>query len=167
VLLFLAGMAFTASASFRTERESGALELLLVCPLSVSQIIMGRLRGIWMQFLPSAAFLALCIHVGAEIEQHRDKHLLWWFLFLAFVTLPVIGLFFSMTRTNFMVAWLLTLLAGIVIPILFVATPGIWLPLQTEDALGMMFLAQVVVGVLFWRLLYSRLQNRRFAFAHA
>ena len=52
-LLLLLGLTFSATASFRNELETGAFELLLVTPLRESQIIVGRLRGLWRQFLPA------------------------------------------------------------------------------------------------------------------
>ena len=45
------GLAFSAADSFRVERETGALELLLVTPLKVRQIIVGRLFGVWGQYV--------------------------------------------------------------------------------------------------------------------
>lgn len=168
VLLFLAGIAFTASASFRRDRESGALELLLVCPLSVWQIIAGRLRGIWTQFLPSAALLTLCISVGASFDRQSPAPEVFWSLLLpGFITLPIIGLFFSMTRVNFIVAWLLTLLVGIVIPWVVLAMSRLaWMALLDINPAYMMLFVELTVGVLFWPLLYSRLKYRHFAFAH-
>src|SRR5690606_29066063 len=46
------GITFSAADSFRKERETGALELLLVTPLTVRQVIWGRLFGLWGQYLP-------------------------------------------------------------------------------------------------------------------
>jgi len=37
------GVAFSATGSFRRERQSGLLEILLVTPLSVRQLMVGRL----------------------------------------------------------------------------------------------------------------------------
>jgi hypothetical protein len=170
VMLLLVGMAFTASASFRKERESGALELLLVCPLSVAQIIGGRLRGIWMQFVPSGAFLALCLAVGADIERYRNNMPLPWMLTLPlFIALPVVGLYFSMFRVNFLLAWLLTALIGI-IPAFFllifvriVSTE----PVHAYELLFPLIVLELILGAVFWRLLYERVENRQFAFAHA
>ena len=51
--LLLGVIAVTAAGSFRRERETGVMELLLVSPMSVRQIIGGRLRGLWGQFLPA------------------------------------------------------------------------------------------------------------------
>jgi ABC-type transport system involved in multi-copper enzyme maturation permease subunit len=55
--LLIGSIAATAAGSFRRERESGVLELLLVAPLRESQIIGGRLRGLWTQFMPAILIL--------------------------------------------------------------------------------------------------------------
>ncbi|HZQ47587.1 MAG TPA: ABC transporter permease subunit, partial [Verrucomicrobiae bacterium] len=51
--LLIGVMAVSAAGSFQRERETGVMELLLVSPLSVGQIIGGRLRGLWSQFFPA------------------------------------------------------------------------------------------------------------------
>ena len=59
-LLFLtivAGMTFAGVNSFAEEKRSGALELILVTPIPINQIILGRVRGVWEQFLPAALIL--------------------------------------------------------------------------------------------------------------
>ncbi len=53
--LLAGSMAMSAAGSFRRERDTGVLELLLVSPLGENQIISGRLGGLWSQFLPAAA----------------------------------------------------------------------------------------------------------------
>src|SRR5205823_6636128 len=53
----LVGLAASAAGSFHRERESGVMELLLVSPMTERQIIEGRLRGLWGQFLPSLALM--------------------------------------------------------------------------------------------------------------
>ena len=57
--LLILGVAFTASGSFREECQTGAMELLLVTPLKMSQILGGRSRGVCGQFLPATVVLAL------------------------------------------------------------------------------------------------------------
>src|SRR5206468_10795696 len=52
-LVLLLGLTFSATGSFREELETGAFELLLVTPLRERQIIAGRVRGLWQQFLPA------------------------------------------------------------------------------------------------------------------
>jgi ABC-type transport system involved in multi-copper enzyme maturation permease subunit len=165
VFLFLVGVAFSASASFRRERESGALELLLVCPLSVAQVITGRLRGIWMQFLPSGALLTMCLVISAQIERYTSEApMVWAVMFSALVSLPIIGLYFSLYRIHFLSAWLLTLLFGIIIP--FFISASATMLLEVENLVYGLVLAEFTLAVLFWRLLYHRLESRRFAFAH-
>ncbi|MBA4150292.1 MAG: ABC transporter permease subunit [Verrucomicrobia bacterium] len=55
-------IAFSAVNSFQRERQTGALELILVTPIREKELILGRLRGIWGQFLP--AFLVSCSAPG-------------------------------------------------------------------------------------------------------
>lgn len=50
-VLLLGGVAFAAAASFRQERESGALELWLVTPLAPETVVRGRLAGLATRFL--------------------------------------------------------------------------------------------------------------------
>jgi ABC-type Na+ efflux pump permease subunit len=64
-LILAAIYTFVSVNSFLTEKKSGALELLLVTPVSPDAIIFGRVWGLWLQFLPSAAALLLC-RIGAE-----------------------------------------------------------------------------------------------------
>jgi ABC-type Na+ efflux pump permease subunit len=47
------------------EKKSGALELILVSPLTVDQIVFGRVWGLWKLFLP-----ALLVAVGSDISLH-------------------------------------------------------------------------------------------------
>jgi len=166
VVVLVAGLAFTAATSFREERESGALELLLVCPLTVTQLIWGRLRGIWMQYLPSFALLILCLAVGAEIENYDNTHKTGWFYaitIVVFITVPVIGLFFSLHTANFLVAWLWTIGFGIGLPILVVDQQRLiqWF-FGTSNAEAVVFCLQWIVAEVFWLLLYDRLSRRRF-----
>jgi ABC-type transport system involved in multi-copper enzyme maturation permease subunit len=166
VLILVAGLAFTASASFREERESGALELLLVCPLTVAQLMWGRLRGIWTQYFPSFALLIVCLAFGAEIENYDSTHKTGWFYAITatvFITVPVIGLFFSLHTANSLAAWLWTMAVGIGLP-LFAADQQrmiLWF-FGTPNAEAVVFCLQWVVAEIFWLLLYDRLSRRRF-----
>jgi ABC-type transport system involved in multi-copper enzyme maturation permease subunit len=127
-ILLMFGVAFAAANSFREERESGALELLLVTPLSESQIIRGRVLGIWNQFLP--AFVALGLAWGFLAKDFSTFVPAWsrqgaWVttvfpaLFIcAYVSVPLIGLFFSMQRLHPVSGWIITSCLGIVLPLL-------------------------------------------------
>jgi ABC-type transport system involved in multi-copper enzyme maturation permease subunit len=118
-------IASSASSSFRRERELGVMELLLVSPLRVGQIVSGRVRGLWGQFLPAVLLLFglwLYLTSGHGMGDHQRSNIdtggiLLWVMGLTFITLPVIGLFFSLRCRNYVVALFLTVLAGVVLPI--------------------------------------------------
>ncbi len=57
LLLMIAAYTFAGVNGFHYDKSSGALELILVTPLSVGKIIFGRARGLWKQFLPSLVIL--------------------------------------------------------------------------------------------------------------
>ena len=116
--LLLVSLAATAAGSFRRERENGVLELLLVSPLSERQILGGRLRGLWGQFFPA---LALLLGVWLYLEilvEHRSDSIGLGFYAISFLTLPVIGLYYSLRQENFMSAFLLTAGLGLLLPML-------------------------------------------------
>ncbi len=59
LLLILASFyTFAGVSGFLEEKRSGALELLLVTPLSAGKLILGRTWGLWKQFLPAGLVLA-------------------------------------------------------------------------------------------------------------
>jgi ABC-type transport system involved in multi-copper enzyme maturation permease subunit len=128
-LLLLLGLTFSAAGSFRRERETGALELLLVTPLRAGQIIRGRLQGIRMQYLPSIATLLLAWFCLMQPGWTRNfftpdawerGFAVWLYLLVgattSYVTLPVIGLYFSLRRMNHLVSWLCACTVGLLIP---------------------------------------------------
>lgn len=115
--LLLGVMAVTAAGSFQRERETGVLELLLVSPLGVGQIIGGRLRGLWGQFFPALIFLlaAWTYLAGLYPYRERDSGMIPFYC-SSFLTLPIIGLYCSLRRRNFISAFLFTVFLGLVIP---------------------------------------------------
>jgi ABC-type transport system involved in multi-copper enzyme maturation permease subunit len=128
-LLLLLGLTFSAAGSFRRERETGALELLLVTPLRAGQIIRGRLQGIRMQYLPSVATLLLAWSCLMQPNWTRslftpdswERGFTEWLHLLAggtgsYLTLPVIGLYFSLRRMNHLVSWLCACAIGLLVP---------------------------------------------------
>jgi ABC-type transport system involved in cytochrome c biogenesis permease component len=124
--LFLGvGAAFSAADSFRQERETGALELLLVTPLSVAQVIRGRLFGLWGQYLPVFVLLLATWWYTASWQLWRDSQdlmtvrtALAMMFFSTFAFLPVIGLQQSLRRKHFFTAWLATVALGLGFPIM-------------------------------------------------
>jgi hypothetical protein len=148
--LLVGSMAGSAAGSFRRERDSGLLELLLVAPLRESQLIGGRLRALWFRFLPS--ILLLCgvwVYVGTFLA----ASLLTMFVFLiAFLTVPIIGLYFSLAVPSFLGAFLRTLSVTMIVPV-FAAEFG-W---AIVGPLWQLSAAAVCAS-----LLHRRLQRRSF-----
>jgi len=117
-LVIPVGLVLSAAGSFRRERETGALELILVSPLRVGQVIGGRLRGIWGQFLPA---LLVVLLVWSAVENA------WWYqqawgvppsgwvryrapiqLLATYLALPAVGLYFSLRSRYYLVGAALT-----------------------------------------------------------
>jgi hypothetical protein len=117
-------VALTAAGSLRRERETGVIELLLVSPLSIPQIIGGRVRSIVGQFLPAAALIFGSwlwllqafkgIYVSSE-QIERDLPIVASFL-ITLLTVPVMGLYFSLCYRVFVVALFWTAVTAIALP---------------------------------------------------
>ena len=103
--------------------------------MSVGQIITGRLRGIWSQFLPSILVLLGTWLYFAHLFYER-AHLEWvWFFAWTFFTLPVIGLYFSLKRAHFISSLLWTASVGVAVPIFIMALNDRWDALAAAVAL--------------------------------
>jgi hypothetical protein len=114
--LLAGSIAVSAAGSFRRERETGVLELLLVAPLREWEIIAGRVRGLWIQFLPAVALLfTVWLYCATFLSTVNELPSVVCYV-ITFATLPVVGLYFSLTKTNFMAALIWTLLVQAVIP---------------------------------------------------
>jgi ABC-type transport system involved in multi-copper enzyme maturation permease subunit len=154
--LLLLGLIFSSTGSFRSELETGAFELLLVTPIREGQILFGRVRGIWQQFLP--AFVVYGAGVLFLASGWSDKgrgaaawQSIFWFGLL-FLSAPFIGLYFSLLRWNFLMAWLCASVLTMLLPV-FVRG-------RSEISTEQIIVAQVcVAGFFAWRI-RRRLQNR-------
>ncbi len=169
--LLAGSMAASAAGSFRRERETGVLELLLVSPLGEGQIISGRLRGLWSQFLPAAGLLlAVWLYCSSFMPDGSGTGV---FLFYAmtFLSLPVFGLYYSLRCRNFLTAFLWTTAMGLLLPLAlaeFVTylryvygdpRPG-FVPELRASALAAVCQALLAVNCWWW--LYHRLKQRAF-----
>jgi ABC-type transport system involved in multi-copper enzyme maturation permease subunit len=121
--LLAVSMAVSAAGSFRRERETGVLELLLVSPLSTRQIISGRLWGLWGQFFPAAvtllgiwAYFITIFRSGNTYSLAGSAMSEIWFFAVSFLVIPVVGLYFSVQCRHFIGALLLTLAFVFVVP---------------------------------------------------
>jgi ABC-type transport system involved in multi-copper enzyme maturation permease subunit len=164
--LMAGSIAATAAGSFRRERETGVLELLLVAPLDEWFIVFGRLRGIWTQFAPSVVLIcAVWIYRSTILPSYYEDYSFWtipYFVSL-FATLPVAGLYYSLKTSNFMGALLRTLVVGILIPALLAWGLAAFLdPRQASSFQPLTLLFHGGFAVLFLRLLHRDLKQRRF-----
>ncbi len=116
--LLLVSLAATAAGSFRRERENGVLELLLVSPLLEGQILGGRLRGLWGQFLPAMGLLLGVWFYLEFLVEGRGGSVGVGFFAVSFLTLPVVGLYYSLRQENFLSAFLFTVVMGLLAPVL-------------------------------------------------
>jgi ABC-type transport system involved in multi-copper enzyme maturation permease subunit len=168
----LAGtIAASAAASFRRERESGVLELLLVSPLGEERIISGRLRGIWGQFLPVMGLLLfMWIYCSTLLFPANVNTLLVYYL-ISFLSLPVFGLYYSLRCRNYLTAFLLTAVVGLAVPaFLAEVIRALWWLLgpsnadflfQVQRSVGAAF-CQALLAIVCWNLLFVRLKQRAF-----
>lgn len=159
------GVAFSAVGSFRREQETGLLELLLVTPLSERHLLRGRLWGICCHYFPALAVLWLG-WVGERLLNPRMYgNGLMAALFpnpLAFVATMVLGLYLSLGRLNFFLAWFLTWIVGFVLPILAGIGLGRLLPAGPMVALGLPVVLQAGLAVAMWFLLHRKVHQREF-----
>jgi len=177
--VLLLSMAVNASTSFRRERENGALELLLVSPLTEAQIISGRLRGIWGQFIPSMALL-LGGWIYLTLAFSRSSNLFTLvttvaFFVTGFISVPMIGIYYSLLFRNFLTSLITTVLVALVMPSILGSTIILIVQLVLPSplasslftlAIGYLFhpcLVQLVVAGWKRHCLHERLVNRRFA----
>ena len=177
--LFLS-MGSAAAASFRRERENGVLQLLLTSPLKIQEIIAGRVRGLWSQFLPA---MLLLLYVWLYME--RDFRNLWpaqdsttdfrvVFYLSTFLTIPIVGLYCSLRERAYVTALLGTVGLGMVIPfvgpsmlnILLYYAGGTRDMMSLRDMTLLAFPVQLAIAALCAIGLYRRLQRRQFSFAH-
>jgi hypothetical protein len=129
--LLVGSVALSAAGSLRRERETGVLELLLVSPVGERSIILGRLCGLWIQFLPAAALLlAMWLYLWQIFPYGRDQAAMLLFM-SSLLTLPAIGLYFSLRCRNSLSAFLLTLAVGLLAPL---SVPGLLISLGALPA---------------------------------
>jgi ABC-type transport system involved in multi-copper enzyme maturation permease subunit len=155
-LLLLLGLLFSSTGSFRDELETGAFELLLVTPIRERQILLGRVSGIWQQFLPAfVIFGAGGIFLGSGWNDDHTagtaKQSVLWFALL-FASAPFIGLYFSLLRWNFLIAWICASLTVLAVPF--------WLREGNTFSWGFLVIAQLCVAAFFARRVQRRLQDR-------
>jgi ABC-type Na+ efflux pump permease subunit len=164
------GVAFSATGSFRRERQSGLLEILLVTPLSVRQLMAGRLWGIFSHFCPALAVLVVCWN-GDRLLNHHEFQANPLALVvpnpLAFVALMVVGLYLSLWRLNFLVVWLLAWTLAFFMPAFCAVTLGRFEVMHPIKIVALTSAFQVALAAACWFLLRRNMEQRRFATCEA
>ena len=146
-------------------------------PLQEKQIILGRLRGIWGQFLPAFLILLLSVIATAGIEEVRyyDDGSNFVNATLGFIIVPIVGLYFALRTSNLLTAWLMTCGLTLFLPWFLpeVCEWMIWrsglhafrkelFPIISQSPkIVLLFLAIFTASRL-----VSRLRNRRFLLVH-
>jgi ABC-type Na+ efflux pump permease subunit len=131
LLLTLAGIyTFFGVAGFLEEKRSGALELLLITPISVNALIFGRVWGLWKQFLPAALILIGGYLGSAWMEgiSRTNWHEFTQGLFViacGFLALPIFATYFALRVKNLIVAAVLTWIA-LCVPVLLVLSEFVY-----------------------------------------
>ena len=174
LLILAAAYTYAGVNGFLQERKSGGLELILVSPISVRQLIFGRVWGMWKQFLPSVLLLlASDIAVHIMIPQGGFYVRSWsiddnWFwikdfeIVAIYLTLPVLATFYALRFKNLFLASALTWSTLLLPPL-----GGLIVVLPMMDAVtacsvilaGNIFSA----GLAFW-LLRQNLERRSYSF---
>ena len=159
------GVAFSAANSFRRERQTGLLEVLLVTPISARKVILGRIWGMFSNYLP--ALLALMLYWQAIwlLNTHVHGAALFKLLFpnpLAFVALMIVGLYLSLSRLNFFLGWLLTWILAFVIPSFATIALGRFVRIEPSMATLLPSCLQIMLATVLWFLLERTMQTRSF-----
>jgi ABC-type transport system involved in multi-copper enzyme maturation permease subunit len=165
--LMCGSMALSAAGSFRRERESGVLELLLVSPLHEGDIILGRVTGLWAQFFPSfALLLGAWAYIESFLQYSINAGGIIVFFAFTYVTLPVIGLYFSLLCRTFLSAFICTVAVGLIVPIaipfLFLRIWSLaWINLEINWS-GSYVVTQLFLALVCWARLDAILRARSF-----
>lgn len=124
----LFSLLLVTSSNLQSERDGGALELLLVTPLSPREFVRGRIAGFWKSFLPAAALLLFTFWYYAllDFQMSWDRDHLFQFLDttialtlffgLLLFGMPAIGLCLSLSQPGFTAAAAGTLFFAVLIP---------------------------------------------------
>lgn len=128
-IFMLFSLLLVTSSNLQGERDSGALELLLVTPLTPTAFARGRIQGFWNAFLPAALVTALPFWFFAllsfQMNWHRYEFIFWFlapliaisaFFGLLLWLMPMIGLCFSLNRPGLLAAALNTFFFAVAIP---------------------------------------------------
>jgi ABC-type Na+ efflux pump permease subunit len=125
LLITLAGFyTFVGVSGFLEEKRSGALELLLVTPITANKLIFGRTWGLWKQFLP-AGLVPAGLYANSVWQRYSSDGE--WSSIMpsvvaivlgGFLTLPIFATYFALRVKNLIAAAVLTWIA-LWMPVIF------------------------------------------------
>jgi hypothetical protein len=163
----------TSAGSFKVEKESGALELLLVAPLNQNAIIKDRIKAVWAYYKPLvltwAAFLWFVAANFPSASYSYSGMIGGTVLstFLSMYTLPLAGLYFALRLKSYLGILLATLLAGAILPLFgWIWLKGAILFIMYGGARWMSFkgfpleIAVIATHTYLWRRFYQQVQDR-------
>lgn len=175
LMLTLAGFyTFAGISGFLEEKRSGALELLLVTPVSANQLIFGRAWGLWKQFLPASLVFAV-FYASRQWTRHWSDPFssatlqLDGILVCSFFTLPVFATYFALRVRNSLVGAAMTW-AALCVPALFTAEATqlfagrYWAEANLLPPLILLLLSNGVLALLACFLLGHSLSRRLYSF---
>jgi hypothetical protein len=142
--------------------------LILVTPLSVNEVIWGRVYGLWKQFFPSALLVMICFHVVFVMGQYQNavvNETIWILSAVTvFLALPVYATLAALLVKNVVIAaagaWL-----GLLAAPSFAAMLTGW-PMYQDDPASTCLLGVLIQGPLIalaFQILRYRLSQRDYA----
>src|SRR5437879_2985947 len=158
-------VAFSAAGSFRRERQTGLLEILLVTPIPARKVLSGRLWGMTCNYFPAVAALGICWEGTRLLNLRASSSTLFYLLFpnpLAFGAVMLVGLYLSLTRLNFFLAWLLTWISAFVIPSFAMLALRGYAPTEPILAAVLSSTIQLSLAAAMWFLAERSLRSRAF-----
>jgi hypothetical protein len=162
------GVAFSASGSFRREHQTGLLEQLLVTPLSVRQILGGRLWGMFGHYLPALAALWFGWTGIRLLNPKLQANDIMSAMFpnpMTIMALMITGLYLSLVRVNFFLAWVLTWVAAFAFPVTaMIAWPSF--AMNQALAIGIALAFQAALAAVLWLLIQRQVRQRSFLLLH-
>ena len=159
------GMAFSAVGSFRREQETGLLELLLVTPLSERHLLRGRFWGICCHYFPALAILWVGWIGNRLLDPRFYSNGFMAAMFpnpISFASIMAVGLYLSLGRMNFFLAWLLTWIIAFVGPVLARIVLGRLAGDDSMVAAGLPVASQIGLAAVMWVLSNRKMRQREF-----
>ena len=124
LFLFLAILSFKSSSSFQQEKESGAFELLLVTPLTESNLLGARLKAVADYHGPAVFMLLLFSFAWLKSFHYDDSDqgeltgaVVLTSLLASIASVPVCGLIFALRCRNYLPALISTIGFGVALPL--------------------------------------------------